>query len=116
MQPRVRAVEIENADTTFLGPIYARDVSAVQASSTKWTKSIEVNKCMVTFEIDTGADVTMIPENFYRKTHDGPLQPTKCQLTGAGQQPLKVQGHFKVYLQYKNSETEQEIFVIRGLS
>ena len=111
VQPGVRAVE-EEGNNTFLGPIYASDVSVVQSSSTKWTKSVEMNQREVTFKIDTGADVTVIPESYYSETHDGPLQRTQRKLTGAGQQSLNVQG----YLRHNDTETKQEIFVVHGLS
>ena len=62
------------------------------------------------------ADVTVILENFYSKTHDGLLQSTDRQLTGAGQQPLNVQGYFVGQLKHKDIKTEQEIFVVHGLS
>ena len=68
------------------------------------------------FKIDTGADVMVIPKNFYSKTHDGPLQSSDCQLTGAGQQPFNVQGYFVGQLKHKDVKTEQEIFVVHGLS
>ena len=102
VQPRVRAVEEEN--NTFLGPIYASNVSVVQSNSTKWTKSVEMNQREVTFKIDTGVDVTVIPESYYGETHDGPLQRTQQKLTGAGQQPFDVQG----YLKHNDTETKQE--------
>ena len=57
VQPRIRAVELENSDDNFYSPIYESDVSEVQSNSNKWTKSIEVNERIIIFEIDFGADV-----------------------------------------------------------
>ena len=57
----------------------------------------------------------MIPQEMHRETQDGPLQSTKCQHTGAGCQPLDVQEYLKGYLKHKNTEIEQDSFVIRGL-
>ena len=68
------------------------------------------------FKINTGANVTVIPVSCYARKQDGPLQPAKRLLTGAGQQPLEVQGQFVGRLRYNNVETEQNIFVIQGLS
>ena len=67
---------------------------------------------MITFKIDTGANVTMVLQETYRETQDGPLQFTKCKLAGAGGQPLDVQGHFKEYLKHTNTEMEQDTFII----
>ena len=105
-------VETENSE--FLGTIHSSDVSAVETN--KWTKMLNLNQRDVLFKIDTGADVTVIPERCYKIQQDGPLQPTERSLTGAGQQPLEVQGQFVGHLRYNSLETEQKIFVIQGLS
>ena len=57
VQPTVRAVELENSDDNFYSPIYESEVSEVQSNNNKWNKSIEVNDQIITFEIDSGADV-----------------------------------------------------------
>ena len=59
--------------------------------------------------------MSVVPQEIHRETQDGPLQSTKCQLTGAGCQPLDVQGYFKGYLKYRNTQTEQDIFIIHRL-
>ena len=111
-QSSIRTVETD--DTDFLGTIHTSDVSVVEAN--KWTKTLNLNQRDVVFKIDTGANVTVIPESCYRSKQDGPLQPAERLLTGAGQQPLEVQGQFVGNLRYNNFETEQNIFVIQGLS
>ena len=58
----------------------------------------------------------MIPDKYYSRAQDWPLQPVQRILTGAGQQPLEVQGQIVGVLQYNNLQTEQNIFVIKGLS
>ena len=108
----VRTVETDN--TNFLGTIYSSNVSAVETN--KWTKTLNLNQHDILFKIDTGADITVIPKSFYESKHDGPLQSAERSLTGAGQQPLEVQGQFMGHLRYNNLETEQKIFVIQGLS
>ena len=62
----------------------------MQSSATKWTRSVEMNQQEVSFKIDTGPNVTVIPDSYYREIQDGPLQMTQWKLTGAGQQPLGV--------------------------
>ena len=108
----VRTVETDS--TNFLGTIYSSNVSAVETN--KWTKTLNLNQRDILFKIDTGADVTVIPESYYESKHDVPLQSAEHSLTGAGQQPLEVQGQFMGHLRYNNLETEQKIFVIQGLS
>ena len=87
-QSNIRTVETD--DTDFLGTIHTSDVSVVETN--KWIKTLNLNQQDIVFKIDTGADVTVIPESCYRSKQDGPLQPSECLLTGAGQQPLEVQG------------------------
>ena len=105
---------METDSTNFLGTIYASNVSAVETN--KWTKTLSLNQRDILFKIDTGADVTVISESFYESTHDGQLKSAERSLTGAGQQPLDVQGQFTGHLRYNDLETEQKIFVVQGLS
>ena len=111
VKSNIRAVETE--DSNFLGTIHSSDVLAVEAN--RWTKTLRLNQQEVVFKIDTGADITVIPDKYYSRAQDGPFQPVQCILTGAGQQPLEVQGQIVVVLQYNNLQTEQNIFVIKGL-
>ena len=73
----------------------------------KQTNGLNLNQRDILFKIDTGADVTVIPESFYESKHDGPLQSAERAPTGAGQQPLEVQGQFMGHLRYNNLGTEQ---------
>lgn len=79
VRPRVQEVTASDESDSFLGPIYANNVLAVQENSAKWTKSLQVNQRKMAFKINTGAE-----------SRNGLLQSTDRQLTGAGQQPLKV--------------------------
>ena len=81
---------VETDDTNFLGTIHSSEVSAVETN--KWTKNLKLNRREMLFKIDTGADVTVIPVSCYTRKQDGPLQPAKRLLTGAGEQ---VNSHLK---------------------
>ena len=76
-------------------------MSAVHSSDSKWHKTLTLNKCTLTFKVDTGADVTVIPSTDYSIQYDGPLQPSTRQLTGAGQHSLQVDGQFRGCLLYQ---------------
>ena len=52
-----------------------------------------------------GADITVIPESYYREIQDRPLQMTQWKLTGAGQQLFNVQGYFQGHLRHNNIRT-----------
>ena len=97
---------METDSTNFLGTIYASNVSAVETN--KWTKTLSLNQRDILFKIDRGADVTVIPESFYESTHDGPLKSAERSLTGAGQQPLDVQGQFIGHLRSRLTVVSRE--------
>ena len=67
------------------------------------------------FKIDTGADLTVVPEKEYDKTRDGPLTPQDRILCGPGQHTLKVSGNFfPGRLRNGNTETREQIYVVQG--
>ena len=70
------------------------------------------------FKIDTGADVTVIPEKMYKTTFsNAELQTvTRHSLHGPGGHALDVSGKFVAKLQVKALTTQQEIFVVRGMT
>jgi hypothetical protein len=67
------------------------------------------------FKIDTGADVSVVPESAFCDIEGVTLETTTKTLTGPSQQPLKVCGQFKGLLTYGANEMEEEIFVVRDL-
>ena len=92
---KLPTAEASDDDDNYLGVIYASgDVSAVDSPDPKWHKTLTVNQRDLTFKVDTGADVTMIPSTSYSAQCDGPLQPPTRSLTGAGQLVLQVDGQF----------------------
>ena len=68
------------------------------------------------FKIDTGADVTAISEEDYRKIKGkGKLaKPSKIP-RGPSNQPLLVAGEFIGYLAYQGKSEKHQIFVVKGL-
>ena len=84
--------EYEEDDEQFLR-IVKPDV-LINSTGTPWTVITSLNKRDIEFKIDTGADVTVIPESHYCKEQDGPLILTKRILTGAGRNPLGVRERF----------------------
>ena len=62
----------------FLGAI-------TEEESKPWFTTLNVNKRPINFKIDTGADVTVIPEEVYSRKRDGPLQQPQTPLYGPGQ-------------------------------
>ena len=71
-----------------------------------WKTMLKLDGVSVIFKLDTGADVTVVPEHIFRKTHRW-LQESKIKLTGPGQQPLDVCGVFEAQIQSHEKATTQ---------
>ena len=95
----------------FLGTV---DVDQLNVNDGSWKTMLKLNGVSVIFKLDTGADVTVVPEHIFKKTHRW-LQESKIKLTGPGQQPLDVCGVFEAQIQSHEKATTQNVYVIRGL-
>ena len=87
----------------------------VSTGNKPWTVHILLNKYPVEFQIDTGADVSVIPEELYKKLKATPLHPTGKFLVGPSQDALKVCGQFSGTLVYKGNTVKEVIYVVKGL-
>ena len=68
------------------------------------------------FYIDTGAEVTVIPEANYRELKSTPsLSPTSRVLRGPSQRVLSVRGQFTGQIQLGEQDVGQEIYVVVDL-
>ena len=76
-----------------------------------------MNDHSVEFSIDTGADVTVVPEHVYQQAAGGvSLQATSRKLCGPGNHALSVIGKFLAELKKGKHKTEETVYVIRSLS
>ena len=82
-------------------------------SSTTWNTRVSLNNRDIVFKIDTGADVTVVPDTHYYPHMDGPLQSPQRVLTGADQQILTVQGQFKGQVSKNGMEVDHDILLSR---
>ena len=70
----------------------------------------------VNFKLDTGAEVTAISdETFKRLSCRAMLQKSSKVLYDPGQQPLEVMGQFTSNMVYNGLQSEQVVFVMKGL-
>ena len=105
----VRTVYIVDTDSeVFLGTVHSD-------AATPWTTTLVLNNRSLEFKVDTGADITVIPEADYCEERDGPLRAPERVPTGAGQRPLQVRGQFQGQLKRNHNESQQEIYVVCGL-
>ncbi|KAL5483892.1 hypothetical protein EMCRGX_G020311 [Ephydatia muelleri] len=70
----------------------------------------------VNFKLDTGAEITAISDQtFKRLSCRATLQKSSKDLYGPGQQPLEVMGQFTSNMIYNGLQSEQVVFVMKGL-
>ena len=74
-----------------------------------------LNGTSVEFQIDTGAEVTVIPKSVFNQLEGANLQTTQRTLRGPSQYALPVTGQFRGKLTLGNQVTEQDVYVIRRL-
>ena len=88
-----------------------------QSSVTKnpWEVTITLNEVPVQFKIDTGADVSAIPESVFKQLQDVSLTHSDRRLTGPSQHQLQVAGQFTATLKYGTKKTTEKIFVVKQL-
>ena len=99
---------ISNHNITYLNTIGS-------GSHASWKATIKVNKQMVTFKLDTVAEVTALTEPALLQLRDVPLQaPTKA-LHGPDQQPLKVLAQVTLTFSSKEKNCIHNAFVVRDL-
>ena len=95
-------------DTAFLDTVTTKTESA-------WFATITINGRKLNFNLDTGAEVTAISEQEYKKLDQPPLDPARSALYGPSRQPLQTAGQFTGKLRSKNNTAIQPVFVVKGL-
>ena len=105
----IDSVKGEAVETVFLGPVGEGESS--------WMAEISVCGQYLPFKIDTGADVTAISEEGYKriKGKGGKLVKPSKLLRGPSNQPLPVVGEFIGSLAYEGRSEKHQIFVVKGL-
>ena len=106
---KTKTVAEIDEEYAFLGEIETENDNNI------WSAKLKVNNCSVSFKIDTGADVTVIPDTIYSALRPvPPLEKSPKILCGPANTKLPVQGCFKAKIQKNENITEQEIFVVTG--
>ena len=100
---KVRVVQEE-----FLGAISS-------GSKNQWDAVIRVNGTSVKFKIDTGAEVTVIPETTHKAIGSPPLKKPDRVLRGPSNYKLPVLGWFEANLQTEKSQCCHNLYVVRSL-
>ena len=80
-----------------------------------WTIVISIDDKPIEFEIDTGAEVSVISQAAYRKIGSPTLRTSEKTLRGPSNHELSVKGQFTAKLRSGSQEVEQELYVVDNL-
>ncbi|XP_029192721.2 uncharacterized protein LOC114959009 [Acropora millepora] len=111
---RVQSVDEDSSEDDVSVMTIGEAVNMVENNS-KWKTNVLIRNHNVKFKIDTGADVTVIPEDIFRRFKLGRLQSTSKKLCGADQKGLCVMGEIREKLTLGETCVTEDIYVIKGL-
>lgn len=97
-----------DSSEVFLGEVGCSD-------SDPWFIDVKLQDKHVKFKIDTGADVTVIPEDIQVKCKNVKMQKSDKILHGPGHTKLKVCGMFNGNIRVGTKVIDQNIYVVKGL-
>ena len=98
----------DDSDDNFLGAVDSKQ-------KIQWLTEINVNDVMVTFKIDTGAEVSAISETTLKQLQPVQLKKPSRNLYGPAMSRLEVMGQFTANLTYKHTSCKQMVFVVKDL-
>ena len=96
--------------------VFLEAVHSQPEASKPWNVILQMNGCRVEFKIDSEADVTVLPTELYQPNRDGALLKPKKLLKGPSQITLSVRGCFTASLEKDDLKSEEQIYVVEGLS
>lgn len=101
--------ENSDEDVAFLGSV------SEKAQASPWMTEVKVDNHKAVFKIDTGADVTAVPEQLYAQGQFSKLARATKILYGPDGVPLKLKGKFTAVLSNSKHSTHEEVYVVEGL-
>ena len=107
---KVDAIQ-DTSDSPFLGAVS----KCTETTENPWVATVLLNGTSVQFQIDAGAEVTVIPKSMFTQLEGANLQPSQKTLRGPSQYALPVTGQFRGRLALGNQEVQQDVYVIGKL-
>ncbi|XP_042150091.1 uncharacterized protein LOC120850155 [Ixodes scapularis] len=99
--------EVTTSETAFLGTVFTSE-------GQRWIVQVDVREVSITFKVDTGADVTVIPEKMYKELFkDVSLQNPKKVLKGPSKKSLTVLGVMNETLYYRGKTFMTDIYITK---
>jgi len=86
-------VTSSTGELSFLDTVSSK-VAIIHGGSQSWTVVLGLNNSQTEFKIDTGADITVVPEQIYHEPRDGPLSSSDRILHSPSKYSLQVLGKF----------------------
>lgn len=112
----VRAIEAETdsdfSDDQSESSFFVGQVKSVRRVEAEWLFQAKLGNSARTFEIDSGADETVVPESYYEDKFK--LYKTNIHLGGPAQTPLKVVGMQKLPITYQGETIIQKVFLVKN--
>ena len=108
---KVNAVVGDDTDY-FLGTLSCGEINSLHIDP--WKTNVSINGNTIAFKLDTGADVSVVPDFILPKLN-ATLSDTERTLTGPDGSKLNVSGSITATLKANHLETRQEIFVVKNL-
>lgn len=112
----VRAIEADSdseySDDQSESSFFIGQVKSIRRVKAEWLLKAKLGNSIRTFEIDSGADKTVVPESFYEE--EFPLYKTKVQLGGPGSHALLVVGMQRLPITYQGKTSIQKVFLVRN--
>ena len=99
-------------DEAFLGGVEA---TIATTSSNPWTVTVNVNGTPLELHIDTGAEVTVIPEQAWTELGQPALDPPDRTLRGPSACKLPTLGKFSADLSREEQAAMEVVYVVKGL-
>ena len=96
-------------NTTSAETVEFLDTVDAVASGTPWVIKVQLNNRDLEFKVDTGADVTVLPEGNYQPGRDGALETTMRKLSGPTGDKLKVLGKISGYIKRQSNGTAERV-------
>ena len=109
--------ELLYSDVVYLNTV-GDDTTSQKNATTTWNVQVTINKMVLLFKVDTGAEVTAMCESAWKQLNSGKkfqLTSTKQQLCGPDRKSLDVLGTVTLTLMVNGKSCTQRVFVVRNL-